>query len=77
MTRGISEAVFLGSRVVVFIAGPARMVDDFEIDLPFPRTLDLQTDPKFGDYMRRIYRLLRNGMTGNALGDSRRRAARP
>jgi NitT/TauT family transport system ATP-binding protein len=58
VTHGISEAVFLGSRVVVFTAGPARMADNFEIDLPYPRQLDLKTHEQFGVYTRRIYRLL-------------------
>jgi len=58
VTHGISEAVFLGSRVVVLTAGPARMADNFAIDLPHPRTLDMKTHPRFGEYTRRIYRLL-------------------
>jgi NitT/TauT family transport system ATP-binding protein len=58
VTHGISEAVFLGTRVVVFTAGPARMADDFTIDLPHPRTLDMKTHERFGEYTRRIYRLL-------------------
>jgi NitT/TauT family transport system ATP-binding protein len=58
VTHGISEAVFLGSRVVVFTAGPARMADNFTIDLPYPRTLDIKTHEAFGAYTRRIYRLL-------------------
>jgi NitT/TauT family transport system ATP-binding protein len=58
VTHGISEAVFLGTRVVVFSAGPARMADNFEIDLPHPRTLDMKTNERFGVYTRRIYRLL-------------------
>jgi NitT/TauT family transport system ATP-binding protein len=58
VTHGISEAVFLGSRVVVFTAGPARMADNFEIDLPHPRTLDMKTHDRFGEYTRRIYKLL-------------------
>jgi NitT/TauT family transport system ATP-binding protein len=58
VTHGISEAVFLGSRVVVFTAGPARMADNFEIELPHPRTLDIKTHERFGIYTRRIYRLL-------------------
>jgi len=58
VTHGISEAVFLGSRVVVFTAGPARMADNFDIDLPHPRTLDMKTQEAFGVYTRRIYRLL-------------------
>ena len=58
VTHGISEAVFLGSRVVVLTAGPAKMADNFQIDLPHPRTLDMKTHERFGDYTRRIYRLL-------------------
>ncbi|MEO7009688.1 MAG: ABC transporter ATP-binding protein [Caldimonas sp.] len=58
VTHGISEAVFLGSRVVVFTAGPARMADNFEIELPHPRTLDIKTHEAFGIYTRRIYKLL-------------------
>jgi len=58
VTHGISEAVFLGSRVVVFTAGPARMADNFEIDLPHPRGLDIKTHEAFGVYTRRIYKLL-------------------
>jgi NitT/TauT family transport system ATP-binding protein len=58
VTHGISEAVFLGSRVVVLSAGPARMADNFEVELPHPRTLDVKTSERFGEYTRRIYRLL-------------------
>ncbi len=58
VTHGISEAVFLGTRVVVFTAGPARMADDIVIDLPRPRTLDMKTHESFGGYTRRIYKLL-------------------
>jgi NitT/TauT family transport system ATP-binding protein len=58
VTHGISEAVFLGTRVVVLTAGPARMADNFRVDLPHPRTLDIKTGDKFGEYSRRIYRLL-------------------
>ena len=58
VTHGISEAVFLGTRVIVLTAGPARMADNIAIDLAYPRTLDMKTHETFGDYTRRIYRLL-------------------
>ena len=58
VTHGIQEAVFLGSRCAVLTAGPARMADEFRIDLPYPRTLAMKTHEDFGEYTRRIYALL-------------------
>ena len=58
VTHGITEAVFLGTRVVVLTAGPARMADNFRVELNHPRTLDIKTSEKFGEYTRQIYRLL-------------------
>ncbi len=58
VTHGIAEAVFLGTRVVVPPAGPARRADNFEVAHPEPRPLDSQTSEAFGEYSRRIYRLL-------------------
>jgi NitT/TauT family transport system ATP-binding protein len=58
VTHGITEAVFLGTRVVVLTAGPARMADNFRVELSHPRTLDIKTSEKFGEYTRRIYHLL-------------------
>ena len=58
VTHGISEAVFLGTRAIVLTAGPARMADNIPIALPETRGLDIKTTEAFGDYSRRIYRLL-------------------
>ena len=58
VTHGITEAVFLGTRVIVLTAGPARMADNFTVELLHPRTLDMKTNEQFGEYTRRIYRLL-------------------
>ena len=58
VTHGISEAVFLGTRVIVFTAGPARMAANIPIKLPEPRRLDVKTTEMFGDYSRQIYHLL-------------------
>jgi NitT/TauT family transport system ATP-binding protein len=58
VTHGISEAIFLDTRVIVLTAGPARMADNFLVELDNPRTLDSKTSEKFGEYSRHIYRLL-------------------
>jgi NitT/TauT family transport system ATP-binding protein len=58
VTHGIAEAVFLGTRVIVLTAGPARMADNIRVELPEPRTLDVKTGDVFGEYSRKIYQLL-------------------
>jgi NitT/TauT family transport system ATP-binding protein len=58
VTHGIAEAVFLGTRVVVLTAGPARMANNISVSLPEPRTLDVKTSEIFGEYSRKIYREL-------------------
>src|SRR4030088_99839 len=58
VTHGITEAVFLGTRVIVLTAGPARMADNFRVEPPHPRTLATKTSEKFGESTRRIYKLL-------------------
>jgi NitT/TauT family transport system ATP-binding protein len=34
------------------------MADNFQIALPEPRSLDIKTSEVFGEYSRRIYRML-------------------
>jgi NitT/TauT family transport system ATP-binding protein len=58
VTHGVTEAVFLGTRLIVLTAGPARMADNFRVELPHPRSLSMKTHEQFGEYTRRIYRLL-------------------
>jgi len=58
VTHGIQEAVFLGSHVAVMTAGPARLAEYIEIDLPDKRDLSTKTHENFGEYTRRIYKLL-------------------
>jgi NitT/TauT family transport system ATP-binding protein len=58
ITHEIGEAVFLSDRVVVLSARPSRMVAAFDIELERPRTLEIRTSPRFGEYSLKVYQML-------------------
>lgn len=57
VTHGISEAVFLADRVVVFSPRPGRIAEILTIDLPRPRRLAVRESAQFGVYTARIREL--------------------
>jgi len=57
VTHSISEAVFLGTRVVVLTSRPARMAANIPVELPAERDLAIKTHEAFGEYTRKIYEL--------------------
>ncbi|WP_244146177.1 ABC transporter ATP-binding protein [Comamonas antarctica] len=52
VTHSIHEAVFLSSRVVMMAARPGRVVEEFRIDAPYPRSADFMVSPEFNRYAR-------------------------
>ena len=60
ITHGIEEAVTLADRVIVLSAHPGTVKAIVPIDFPRPRdAVALRGDPKFGEYVVRIWDLLR------------------
>jgi NitT/TauT family transport system ATP-binding protein len=61
VTHSISEAIFLGDRVVVFTPRPGRIADVIKVDLPRPRRLAVRGSERFNGYASHI-RTLFEGM---------------
>jgi len=60
VTHDIEEAVYLGDRVVVLTARPARIREEVHIDLPRPRALDIKKSVRCLEYRNYIWDLIRS-----------------
>jgi NitT/TauT family transport system ATP-binding protein len=54
VTHSIHEAVFLSNRVVMMAARPGRVVEEFRIDEPYPRSPDFMVSPQFSRYAKQL-----------------------
>ena len=54
VTHSIHEAVFLSNRVVMMAARPGRVVEQFLIDEPYPRSADFLVTQRFSEYAKAL-----------------------
>ena len=71
VTHSIQEAVFLSDLVFVMSARPGRLIETIAVDLPRPRTMEMMSTAKFGEYTLKIRALLAaNGALGSKAGST-------
>jgi NitT/TauT family transport system ATP-binding protein len=62
VTHSITEAIVMSDRVVVLTGRPGRIVDSIDIELPRPRTREIERSTPFLDYADHLRGML-NGAT--------------
>ncbi len=59
VTHDIDEAVFLSNRVIILNGNPAKIVDDFIINLPYPRNqVTTKNLPQFNEYRTKLLKYI-------------------
>lgn len=66
VTHSIAEAIFLADRVAVMSARPGRIAEIYDIDIPRPRSIDIQTEPDFIKRVLEIKSRIEHGRGGGA-----------
>jgi NitT/TauT family transport system ATP-binding protein len=59
VTHSLTEAVYLADEVLVMSAGPGRIIDRIQVDLPRPRTYEMMAGVEFGRLRDRIWQQIR------------------
>jgi NitT/TauT family transport system ATP-binding protein len=62
VTHSVFESVFLSTRIVVLSRRPGRVVGELAVDLPWPRTPELRTSPRYAELCRQASALLAQAM---------------
>lgn len=51
VTHNVYEAVFLSTKIAVMAARPGKLYKEIDVDIPFPRKLDIRTQSKFTEFL--------------------------
>jgi len=68
VTHSIPEAILLADRVVVMTPRPGRLACVLEVELPRPRGVEMEFDPRFREYSEAVRRLIFTGRGDGARG---------
>ncbi len=58
ITHNVREAILMSSKVYVMATEPGRIIAEIDLDLPYPRSLEILTDDLFLEYEKQITALI-------------------
>lgn len=61
VTHSIAEALFMADRILIMTPRPGRLAQEFMVELPRPRTLEMQTSPYFIESVKAIKDIIHAG----------------
>ncbi len=62
VTHSVFESVFLSDRIVVMAARPGRVIEELQVDAPYPRDGDFRTSPEYAAHARAASEALHRAM---------------
>jgi NitT/TauT family transport system ATP-binding protein len=63
VTHSVFESVYLSQRIVVMAARPGRVVEDMQVDAPYPRGEEFRTSAGYAAHCRDVSQALSRAMT--------------
>ncbi len=54
VTHDVSEAVFLGQKIYLMGGKPARLIEEVNVNLPYPRTIEMKRSPAFTNLVGQV-----------------------
>ena len=55
ITHDVEEAVLLSTKIIIMSAGPGRIREVVDVDLPYPRNQETKLTPEFNEIKNRIW----------------------
>ena len=66
ITHDVDEAVLLATKIIIMSAGPGRIKEIVDVDLPYPRNQETKLSPAFNDLKNKIWHMVYKEYLENA-----------